>query len=73
VGYPVIATDILPYQNAPVTRVPNNPQAWITAVRDHVNELEATRGAGERLREWVLSNWMLDQHLDEWLRALLPD
>lgn len=73
VGYPVIATDVLPYQNAPVTRVPNNPQAWIKAIRDHVHELEATRVAGEQLREWVLSNWMLDQHLDEWLRALLPD
>jgi len=73
VGYPVIATDILPYQGAPVTRVPNNPRAWIEAIREHVHELEATRVAGERLRQWVLSGWMLDQHLDEWLRALLPD
>ncbi len=73
VGYPVIATDILPYQGAPVTRVPNNPQAWIKAIREHIHELEATRTAGERLRQWVLSDWMLDQHLGEWLRALLPD
>lgn len=73
VGYPVIATDILPYQGAPVTRVPNNPQAWIKAIREHIHELEATRTAGERLRQWVLSGWMLDRHLDEWLRALLPD
>lgn len=72
VGYPVICTDILPYQNAPVTRVPNNPKAWIEAVRAHAHDLDATRAEGERLREWVLSNWMLDQHLDEWLRALLP-
>lgn len=72
VGYPVIATDILPYQNAPVTRVPNNPKAWIDAIREHVHELDATHAAGEQLREWVLSQWMLDQHLDEWLRALLP-
>jgi hypothetical protein len=73
VGYPVIATDILPYQGAPVTRVPNNPQAWIKAIREHIHELGATRTAGERLRQWVLSGWMLDQHLDEWLGALLPD
>ncbi|MBK8750873.1 MAG: glycosyltransferase [Candidatus Competibacteraceae bacterium] len=72
VGYPVICTDILPYQNAPVTRVPNNPKAWIDAIREHVHDLDQTRAEGERLREWVLSNWMLDQHLDEWLRALLP-
>lgn len=73
VGYPVIATDILPYRNAPVTRVPNNPKSWINVIRDHIHELEATRLAGEQLREWVLSNWMLAQHLDEWLGALLPD
>ena len=73
VGYPVIATDILPYRNAPITRVPNNPKAWIDAIRAHIHDLNATRAAGEQLREWVLSNWMLDQHLDEWMKALLPD
>ena len=72
-GYPVICTDIEPYRNAPVTRVPNNPKAWIDAIRAHVHEVDATRAAGEQLREWVLSNWMLDQHLNEWLKALLPD
>ena len=73
VGYPVIATDILPYRNAPVTRVPNNPKAWINAIRAHINDLNATHTSGEQLREWVLSNWMLDQHLDEWMKALLPN
>jgi len=73
VGYPVIATDILPYRNAPVTRVPNNHKAWIDAIRSHIHDLDATRAAGEQLREWVLSHWMLDQHLDEWMKALLPD
>ncbi len=73
VGYPVIATDILPYRNAPVTRVPNNPKAWIDAIRAHVRDPDATHAAGDQLREWVLSHWMLDQYLDEWLKALLPD
>ncbi|MCP5195804.1 MAG: glycosyltransferase [Gammaproteobacteria bacterium] len=73
VGYPVICTDIEPYRNAPVTRVPNNPQAWIDTIRSHIYDLDATRIAGEQLHEWVLSNWMLDQHLDEWLKALLPN
>lgn len=72
VGYPVICTDIQPYQNAPVTRVPNNPNAWIEAIREHIHDLDATHAAGDQLHTWVLSNWMLDQHLDEWLRALLP-
>jgi GT2 family glycosyltransferase len=72
VGYPVICTDIQPYQNAPVTRVPNNPKAWIEAIREHIHDLDATHVAGDQLQTWVLSHWMLDQHLDEWLRALLP-
>ena len=73
VGYPVICTDIEPYRNAPVTCVPNNPKAWIDAIRAHIHDMDATRAAGERLHDWVLSNWMLDQHLDEWMKILLPD
>ncbi|MFZ1829815.1 MAG: glycosyltransferase [Candidatus Competibacteraceae bacterium] len=73
VGYPVVCTDIEPYRDAPVTCVPNNPKAWIDAIRAHIHDLDATRAAGGQLRDWVLSNWMLDQHLDEWMKALLPD
>ena len=73
VGYPVICTDIEPYRNAPVTRVPNNPQAWIGAIRAHIHDMDATRAAGQQLHDWVLSDWMLDQHLDEWMKMLLPD
>ena len=29
-GWPVICTDIFPYQDAPVTRLPNEPQRWIS-------------------------------------------
>ena len=72
-GWPVVCTDILPYQNAPVTRTPNNPAAWIRAIREQVNDPEASRAVGARLRNWVLDCWMLDQHLEEWLSALLPD
>jgi len=73
VGYPVICTDIEPYRNAPVTCVSNNPKAWIDAIHAHIHDMDATRAAGEQLHDWVLSNWMLDQHLDEWMMLLLPD
>ncbi|MCC8986147.1 MAG: glycosyltransferase, partial [Candidatus Contendobacter sp.] len=72
-GWPVICTDILPYQNAPVTRLPNNPNIWIQAIRRYVNDPEASKAAGRELQNWVLNHWMLDQHLDEWLNVLLPD
>ncbi|MCB1767564.1 MAG: glycosyl transferase family 2, partial [Candidatus Competibacteraceae bacterium] len=71
-GWPVVCTEILPYQHAPVTRVPNDSAAWIRAIRQHVNDPSASKTAGIELQNWVLNHWMLDQHLDEWLHALLP-
>ncbi|MBK8536472.1 MAG: glycoside hydrolase family 99-like domain-containing protein [Candidatus Competibacteraceae bacterium] len=72
-GWPVVCTDILPYQNAPVTRTPNNPDAWIKAIREHIHNPEASIAMGAELQTWVLTHWMLDQHLDDWLNALLPE
>lgn len=71
-GWPVVATDIYPYQGAPVMRVANNPRAWIHAIREHVADPAASAQAGDRLRQWVLDNWLLERHLDAWLNALTP-
>jgi O-antigen biosynthesis protein len=72
-GYPVLCTDILPYQcGLPVTRVGNKHRDWLRAVRELAADRDALRGAGERLRDAVLRDWMLEDHLDEWLRAWLP-
>ena len=71
-GWPVIATDIEPYRNAPVSRVKNHPRAWINAIREHIHDDAAARRAGERLKQWVADRWMLQSHREEWLRALSP-
>ncbi len=71
-GWPVIATDIAPYREAPVCRVPNQPRAWIKAVRERIHDMDATRREGDALRAWVRAEWMLQQHLQEWLAALDP-
>ena len=71
-GWPVVCTDIEPYRGAPVERVPNDPVAWIEAIRERVHDLDAAEREGERLRRWVEAGWMLEDHLAEWLRALLP-
>jgi len=70
-GWPVICTDIYPYQDAPVKRVPNETAAWVTAIRDRINDLDATSQEGGRLKAWVQQHYLLENHLDEWLRALV--
>ena len=72
-GYPVLCTDILPYQcELPVTRVANRHNAWTKAIRDLVADRDALRRAGEELRRAVVAGWLLEDHLEEWLRAWLP-
>jgi len=72
-GYPVLCTDILPYQgDLPVFRVANRPRDWIRAIRDLVADRAACERAGAELREAVVREWMLEDHLDEWRRAWLP-
>lgn len=69
-GWPVVCSAIYPYQEAPVTHVQNTPSAWIEAVRTHIDDLENTARAGDRLRKWVLDHWMLEDHLPRWAQAL---
>jgi glycosyltransferase involved in cell wall biosynthesis len=69
-GWPVVCTDIYPYQGAPVKRVPNQPQAWIEAIRERAHDLDAAAREGDQMRDWVSRHFMLEDHLDEWLDAL---
>jgi GT2 family glycosyltransferase len=69
-GYPVVGTDILPYQSAPIKRVANTETAWLTAVQERLADLDATAKEGEELKEWVLNHWLLENHLTEWAQAL---
>lgn len=69
-GLTVICSDIYPYQNAPVKRVPNDPQAWISALRERIHDLDAAGAEGDALRRWVHDNFMLEDHLDAWFAAL---
>jgi hypothetical protein len=69
-GWPVLCTDIYPYQGAPVTRLPNEPRIWIEAIRERIHNLDAAAQEGDRLREWVLAGYLLENSLEEWLDAL---
>ena len=71
-GWPVICTDILPYQtdSPPVLRLPNDPVRWIAAIRERCAERAALAREGEALRTWVRANYILEDRLDDWLAAL---
>ncbi len=71
-GRPMVCTDIYPYQNAPVVRVPNKTRAWVEAIHAYAHDLDAAERDGEALRTWVLDNYILDDHTDDWLSALRP-
>ena len=71
-GWPVIASDIEPYREAPVHLVNNQTRAWVNAIREHIHDLDTTWKAGDTLRKWVRKNYLLQQHLDDWLDALDP-
>jgi GT2 family glycosyltransferase/2-polyprenyl-3-methyl-5-hydroxy-6-metoxy-1,4-benzoquinol methylase len=71
-GYPVICSDLAPYQgDFPVTRVANRYRDWTRALRDAVADRSALRAQGDALRAKVLADWMMEDHLDTWLRAWL--
>jgi hypothetical protein len=71
-GWPVIASDIQPYRNAPVRLVNNSSRAWINAIREHVSDPTEARRAGDHLKRWVKGGWMLQLHRDDWIQALNP-
>lgn len=67
--WPVVCTDIYPYQKAPVTRVSNTTAEWVSAIREKLSDRPAARREGEALRAWVEASFVLQAHADEWLEA----
>lgn len=74
-GFPVICSDLVCYRgDLPVTRVKNRFRDWVDAIRMHTSDLDATAQAGDRLREAVYRDWMLDgENLERWRKAWMPD
>ena len=72
-GWPVVCTDIYPYQNAPVARVKNTTADWLAAIRDRIYDLDIAAKEGDALRAWVKQHWILQDHLDDWAQPLLGD
>lgn len=72
-GLPVVCSDVSPYRDSPARRVTNDPQQWIAALRERIHDLDAAEQEGEALRQWVLRDYVLENHVEEWLYAHLPN
>ncbi|MDR4494361.1 MAG: glycosyltransferase [Nitrospirales bacterium] len=70
-GYPVIGTDIFPHQQAPILRLAHEPQAWIKAIRERIHDLDALEREGNNLKQWVLTNRLMEYLLPKYERAWL--
>ena len=73
-GYAVICSDVQalhgPYQ---VARVANNLHAWSQALTEHLEQPQATRQKGAKLRQQVIERGLLDDaHLQTWHAAWMP-
>jgi GT2 family glycosyltransferase len=74
-AYPVICSDVFPFRESglPVTLVANTTEHWLDAIRMHLSDPGASAAAGERLREAVLRDWMLEgENLEQWRKAWMP-
>jgi O-antigen biosynthesis protein len=73
-GYPVVASDLAPYQcGLPATLVKNRFRDWANAIRMHLADAAACAAAGHALRTAVRSQWMLQgANLQAWHAAWLP-
>lgn len=71
-GLPVVCTDIDPYHDSPACCLANDPQRWINALRERIYDAEAREAEGQRMNQWVIENYILEDHLGEWLAAHMP-
>jgi GT2 family glycosyltransferase/glycosyltransferase involved in cell wall biosynthesis len=70
-GIPVIASDLAPYLNSPANLQANNPDAWINTIQLYHKNRNLLEQHGKALQEWVQDQYILEDHLQDWLDILL--
>lgn len=63
-AWPVICTDIYPYQEAPVRRVKNRYKDWKKAFEEMIANPENLHKEGDVLKKWVMDNYILEDNLE---------
>ena len=71
-GWPVVCSDVYPFQtmNPPVVAVPDNEQAWITALRNLIKDPGLRQAQGQALHDWQQQHYLLENHVDAWFHAI---
>lgn len=70
-GYPVIASDLPPYQQCPVMLAgPEDVGDWVEKIRFLLNHEDQRVAQSQQLRDWVLKHNMIRHRSSQWLRAL---
>lgn len=76
-GHPVICSRVPGFiggEVLPLTRVNNEAQDWIRAIRLHLEDRTASATLGDALQATVRAQWLLEgERLEAWQRAWLAD
>lgn len=72
-GFPVIASNVLPYQDAPIQLLEYNATWWANEIQKKIDDPQALFDEGQKLKEWVWTNYKLEDHLVDYADALAPD
>ena len=71
-GWPVVCSDVYPYRrtmNPPVLAVPNDDQAWITALRNLINDPGLRQAQAKRAR-LAAATYLLENHVNYLVPAI---
>ncbi|MEX3776157.1 glycosyltransferase [Pseudomonas sp. MYb118] len=76
-GHPIICSRVQGFVGGevlPLSRVSNQAQDWIRAIRLHLEDRAASATLGDALQSTVRAQWLLEgERLDAWRRAWLAD
>ena len=71
-GWPVVCSDVYPFRtdNPPVSRVPNDLDAWVAALNALIGDEVLRQKMGGKLNQWVKTRYALGVHTDAWFKAI---
>lgn len=71
-GWPVVCSDVYPFRtdDPPVSRVPNDVDAWIAALDTLIASDTLRTDMGKQLNHWVKTRYALSVHTEAWFKAI---